>query len=355
MSRASRAGLAAALALAAILAAIWLSGWRPDTPATRVWDEAGLLSPAQRDFIDRYHRVLLTDFDTELAVLTVAGDADVAALAVREFAARRVGAGSETGRGLLLLIAPASDRVRLEVSEALEGVFTDAFVAYVQERQMVPFFQGGRVAEGILATTELIYERALAAQQGEAFDPRRLTAETSGAGAQTAARIGQGYDMEPLRQGTAELAASDSPLGTVEAYLAAMKRRDARPELPIYSADTREMLAGWTVTRAQMDNVARTYQPCPPPEARVLAAGRAVLRYPPEERRCAPWFLVEEDGAWRLDLTMMQRALRFNHRNEWHFEPGASHEYAEAFSDWRFDRNGFPHPAATTLAQPREP
>lgn len=347
-------GLAAVLAVFAVAGWLWLwSGAGP--PTARVWDEAGLMSVQQHAFIARYHGVLLEDFDTDLAVLTVAGQTDIAQRAVREFAARGVGAESRAGRGLLLVIAPDNDQVRLEVSEALEGVFTDAFVAYVQQRQMRPFFEDRRVADGILATTELIYDRALAAQRGDAFDPRPLAAEASGAGAQTAARIGQGYDMDPLRQRTEQVEAGEAPLATVQAYLAAMKARDARPELPIYSAESQKMLAGWTVTRAQMDNLARTYQDCPPPETRLLAgSARAVVRYPVGERRCAPWFLVQEDGAWRLDLTMLQRAVRFNHRNEWHLAAGVSHEYGEAFTDWRFDGNGFPHPAPATLAQPRE-
>jgi uncharacterized protein len=352
------AALGAGLALVSVGGWLRLGALLHGTPSEvgRVWDEAGLLGAEQRAFIDRYHRVLLDDFDTDLGVLTLPGEADVARLAVREFAARGVGARSRTGRGLLLLIAPDTDRVRLEVSEALEGVFTDAFVAYVQQRQMVPFFGEGRVADGILATTELIYGRALAAQRGEEFDPRPFAAQASGAGAQTAARIGQGYDRALLRQGAAAVEASGSPDGTVQAYLSAMKGRDARPDLPIYSAATREMLAGWTVTPAQMDNLTRTYQSCPPPETRLLAHGRrAVVRYPVPERRCAPWLLVEEDGLWRLDLAGMQRAVRFNHRNEWHFEPGVDHPYADGFSDWRLDRHGFPHARPETIARPREP
>ncbi len=57
---------------------------------------------------------------------------------------------------------------------------------------------------------------------------------------------------------------------------------------------------------------------------------------------CAPWFFARLGGAWTLDLTMMQGALRFNHSNYWHFDPGAQHPYRFAFDDWAFDRHGFP-------------
>jgi uncharacterized protein len=312
--------------------------------AEMVRDEAGLLNEAQKAFIGRYHQVLLTDFDIDLRVLTEAGEQDIAQSAVKAFERSGVGALSETGRGLLLLIMPDSDKVRLEVSEALEPVFTDTFAAYVQQRQMVPFFQSDRVAEGILATTELLYSRALEAQAGESFDPRKLDAASSGAGAQTAARIGEGYDADPFRQQTGQVSADGAPLATVQAYLDAMANRDARTDLPIYSEATRRMLADWTVTPAQMDNITRVYKACSAPELRRTPGSvHAVLRYPVGERRCAPWFLVLEGDEWRLDLTMMQKAIGFNHRNEWHFVAGITHDYSDTFADLVFDDHGFPH------------
>ncbi len=68
----------------------------------------------------------------------------------------------------------------------------------------------------------------------------------------------------------------------------------------------------------------------------------AVIRYPPGERACASWFFRRAGGAWALDLTMMQRALRFNHSNYWRFDMSARHPYRFAFDDWAFDRHGFP-------------
>ena len=67
-----------------------------------------------------------------------------------------------------------------------------------------------------------------------------------------------------------------------------------------------------------------------------------MIRYPIPQRACAPFFFERIAGAWALDLTMMQRAVRFGRSNAWRFDPGAEHSYAFAFEDWRFDRNGFP-------------
>lgn len=316
---------------------------RSGPPLVRVWDDAALLTSAQRKFIAQYHQVLLRDFDIDLAVLTVPGDVDVARFAAQEFAARKIGSNSQTGRGLLLLVAKDSNKVRIEVAAAVEPVFTDTFVAYVQQRQMVPFFQSGRVADGILATTELIYNRAVAASRHEEFDSRQLEASSAGGGAQTAAGIGRGYNQEALQRQTGQVGAGGTPLQTVEAYLSAMRNRDGRSDLPVYSQASQQMMARWTVTAGQMDTIARTYQSCGAAEIRMVKSDRAVVRYPVASRICAPWFLVEEDERWKLDLTMMQTAIRFNHRNEWHFEVGVHHAYQAAFTDWVLDQYGFPH------------
>jgi hypothetical protein len=316
----------------------------PHAQHVPVADEAGLLAPAEEQYIHKFHSALVQDFAVDLTVVTLPGQVDVAREAVKKFEQYEVGKYHATDRGLLLLIAPQSNAVRLEVSQSLEGIYTDAFVNYLQTKQMAPFFKSGRVTDGIAATIELIYARAAAAQKGEAFDARQFEAQSAGGGAQMAANIGTGYNMDTLQQRRETVAAARDPQGTVKAYLSAMALRDGRPDLPVYSQGSRAMMAKWTVTAAQMDNIVKTYKECPAPELKIVAENKlAVLRYPPvrEHRACSPWFLIYEDGAWRLDLTMMQRALLFNTRNQWHFNRSGPQEYAPAFTDWEFDENGY--------------
>lgn len=136
------------------------------------------------------------------------------------------------------------------------------------------------------------------------------------------------------------------PADIVAAYVDAMRRHDASPDLDIYSRATKDMLKTWNVNTGQMDNLVRDHQTCSAPESIVnTASSHAVVRYGVEERLCNPYFLVMENGGWKLDLTMMQNGIRFNHRNQWHFVMGADHPYWFAFQDWRLDKHGFPHSA----------
>ncbi len=305
-------------------------------------DQAGLMAAAQRARLSDYHAHLLGDYDIDYRVVTSEKTGDINAYAAERFAALGVGESSRTARGLLLVIDPARNLVRLEVGYALEGVFPDAFIAYIEHRQMVPFFRVARVADGILAATELIVDRARNAEANAGFENEVWIGGSGGGGATAAARLGAGADRA-LRQDGANVAAGRSPEDTLLTYLRLLQDRNASADLAIYTPETRDMLQGWVMTPAQMDNVIKTYRRCHPEPARYDRAGDlAVIRYPVGERQCAPWFFRRIDGAWALDLTMMQRAIRFGRSNAWRFDTTVEQPYAYAFRDWRFDRNGFP-------------
>ncbi|MEZ5838938.1 MAG: TPM domain-containing protein [Hyphomicrobiales bacterium] len=323
------------------------------TDPVRVDDRADILDPLREQAIADYHAAVLADRDIDLRVVTIAGLDDIDRAANELYREMRVGSASRDGLGALLLVDPQNATVRLEIGRGLEPVFTDAFVIGVETRQMVPFFEDDRIADGILATTELLVARAECPTcEGAVARAPEDAGDSAGGGARTTFDLGlrrsfavvevEAVDTRPPASPSSGPAAAPSlaPEAVVDAYIAAMAAGNTSPDLDIYSRASRAMLANWTVTPAQMDNVVSAHAACP--LDRVLAEGdRAVLRYAASARTCSPYFLVREDGAWRLDFTVMQGTIRFNHRNEWHFT-GAGHGYGFAFRDWRFDRNGFP-------------
>jgi uncharacterized protein len=207
---------------------------------------------------------------------------------------------------------------------------------------MVPFFQAHRIADGILATTELIVAQAQTATARSGFDVAPGVAGSGGAGATARARIGQPVAPVP-HQDRPGVPAGRSPAETLQAYFDSMHSRDGRSQLDLYTSATQQMLKDWVMTPAQMDNVVRTYRSCTPESAR-LSPDRlhAVIRYAPSQRQCSPWFFALEQGTWKLDFTLMQNAIRFGRDNSWRFANGVPGDYEFAFNDWTFDRNGFP-------------
>lgn len=142
---------------------------------------------------------------------------------------------------------------------------------------------------------------------------------------------------------TEEGRAGKSPAETLTIYFAALKQRNKNPGLAIYTPATQQMLRDWVMTAPQMDNLVHTYSLCNAEPSRIDKSRRyAVIRYPTHQKQCSPWFFEFIDGTWALDLTMMQRAIRFGRDNAWHFERGAPQPYDYAFADWEFDSHGFP-------------
>lgn len=305
-------------------------------------DDADLFDAAQIERIEAYHAGLRDAHDVDYRVVTSSDILDIDKHANSTL--RAIAPVSRHGRAALLVVDPSGDRVRLEVGGRLEHVLTDAFVSYVEREQMVPFFRSGRVADGIVATTELLVaqfqQHGVAAASGPQDSADGFAA---GAGAGQKAFIGAGAvpneDLPGLRS-TPGL--DQDPRLVVDGYLSEMARRNSNPDLQLYSQASREFLAQWTVTPAQMDNVVRIARGCEWEEARFDAAGaHAVIRAGRTARQCAPWFLVRERDAWRLDLATMSEVTRFGRANAWRFATTPM-PYGFAFTDWEFDRNGYP-------------
>lgn len=124
-------------------------------------DRAGLLTSLERQRVASFAHSLLQNHDIELKVVVLkkaASDLDQKALQLFD----NFGLGRQTrgAHGLLLVIDPLGQQLRLEVGYDLEGLYPDGFVGYVENRQMTPFFQAGRVGAGIEATVELLIGRA---------------------------------------------------------------------------------------------------------------------------------------------------------------------------------------------------
>ena len=64
-----------------------------------------------------------------------------------------------------------------------------------------------------------------------------------------------------------------------------MSARNGNPGLTLYTPPSRKMLAGWTMTPAQMDLLVGTYRNCQAEATKIADTGRlAVIRYRPQDR-----------------------------------------------------------------------
>jgi hypothetical protein len=316
----------------------------PQTNESSIDDRPGLLVSSERQRVDSFARSLLQDQDIELKVVIlekVASDLDQKALQL--FEEYRVGRKTRGARGLLLVIDPLGQQLRFEVGYDLEGLYPDGFVGYVENQQMAPFFQAGRVGAGIEATVELLIGRASGVETDEMVDGgTSLTHLSGGGGARIDVQLGSGFAKKERVEDSAAFAAADSPEETLRCYLKVLQGHIKDPDLGLYTPQTREFFRNWLVTDAQQDNELRELQRVIE-QGRVLVVGElAVMRFPIGQRRNSPYLLRHGDGGWMLDFAAMSRLLGFNHRNQWFFR-STDHEFMFAFDDLRFDGNGFPH------------
>ena len=125
--------------------------------AAWVFDEAGLMDDGAEQRLNQFLAVFQDDTDIEFLAVTVPNldGQDINAWTNALFENWQVGRTTQGHRGLLLVIAVAEQQVRLEVGLDLEGLLTDAFTGYIEREQMKPFFEQGRVADGLEATLEI--------------------------------------------------------------------------------------------------------------------------------------------------------------------------------------------------------
>ncbi len=326
--------------LVVMLVAVTMISCSDDEPVF-LQDQAGMLSAQQKEQITDYHQRLLAELGIHFKlIITAVSPHDINRTAAELFEDLGVQTGS--ARGLLYLVDPNGEKVRIEVGYDLESLFTDAFTGYIEEKQMVPFFETGRVATGVLAATELFVSRLLGTDESVPVleVSGRQNYYSGGGGAVTAVEIGIKRASDK-KDTDVDVRAQASPEEALAAYVSVLKAHIKNPQLGLYTPETRIFLADWVVTDAQQDNELRDIEKGVP-EKIIIEGERAVIRYSVKERTRAPFFLQKGAAGWMFDFKTMAEVIRMNHKNKWHFCQ-RDHHYMFGFNDWYFDKNGFPH------------
>ena len=296
-----------------------------------------------------YNQHLLDDFDIDFRTITTSDDSDIDLFANSEFKRLQKESRSHSGKAILMVINTLQDKVRLEVSMALEPVYTDAFVSYIERKGFVPYFRNDTIADAIYMAAELISDRAYDAQSGKEF-MTPMQSKSIGAGAKTEAHIGK-KNLHEKKGDNVFTSSSDTPKDVLKKYLTALKAHNTNPKLDIYTDATKAFFAKHTVTEANQNNEIRFLTPCmDSKEVKYAVDGvhAVVMNDPVNQRKCTPHFFKKEQGKWKLDIATMAQVLRFNAPMQWHFDKkerlkGEAKYYAFAFDGYSLDTYGYPH------------
>jgi len=118
----------------------------------RVNDQAGILSPATEQRLERALRELEQSDSTQIAVLTLPslqGDS-LEDFSIRVAEQWKIGHKGKDN-GVIFLVSEKDRKVRIEVGYGLEGVLTDAKSSRIIRNEVVPYFRQGDYDRGIHA------------------------------------------------------------------------------------------------------------------------------------------------------------------------------------------------------------
>ena len=159
------------LAVLALCAPVLLAATTFPSPRGRVSDFAEVIDPGHAARIAEVSEELERRTGIQLAVVTVpsyAPEAGIEDYAAGLFKAWGIGKAKED-HGLLLIMAAAERRVRIEVGYGLEPIVTDGRAGEIIDRDILPSFRRGEFGEGLLRGADALAD--LAAGQGGTPEP----------------------------------------------------------------------------------------------------------------------------------------------------------------------------------------
>ncbi len=140
------------LAAVVLLGLVCGLAWALDFPALtgRVVDDANVISPVTRTSIDEKSKELEEKSGIQLVVATVKSlqGGDIETFANQLFRTWKLGEAKKNN-GVLLVVAPAEHKARIEVGYGLEGTLTDALAQVIIAGSMVPRFKANDYSDGI--------------------------------------------------------------------------------------------------------------------------------------------------------------------------------------------------------------
>lgn len=143
----------------------------------RVVDQAQLLDPTQEASLSAQLEAHEAQTSNQIVVVTIA---NLEGYAIADYANQlgrtwQIGT-AENNNGVILLIAPASRKVRIEVGYGLEGALTDSLSSIIIQREILPAFRDNDYPTGISQGISAIIQ----AVEGEYDIPTNTTTGKNG-------------------------------------------------------------------------------------------------------------------------------------------------------------------------------
>lgn len=246
---------------------------------------------------------------------------------------------AKNGRGILILLALKQKKVRMEVSYALEEVFTDQYCSLLEHQYIEPSLDSGRAGAALQGTIENIVNftwenidnGSLSKDPAQSSPSKENT--SGGAGAKKKINIGMNSRKRVIldAEDRAFFCAQPTPDAAMRVYLELLKRKITDATLEIYTEGTRIAMEGLPPRNtSQFEVTAREFEAGLPYHI-FVEGDKAVVKFEKSAKKSRPYILRKSSEGWQVDLANTQRIFYFDHDNHWHLT-SKDHEFMFAFN-----------------------
>lgn len=296
-----------------------------DPPATarRCLDHADILSDI-KEGCNAYLGILREDYGIDAMVLTIEElpqGKSVEEMALELFSNHHIGRES-SGRGLLLFFCKKEKRVRIEVSYALEDVFTDLFCGFVQDRQLRHYFLAGDIEFGLMAVMEEVEKRAALKHKG-GYTPQaveELDREYLSGGAGTGRNLSN-INPEQFKHDPEDYPAGKTPGQAFSTLVRSWKHRVRTPNLGVYTQAAGIAFENYTnqPDAAYDENVKNFDKPFQVIQNKTYA----VIHFNKNSGwDNTPFLFAKTPEGWKFDMVNQLKHVRMARNPKWGIEAG---------------------------------
>lgn len=308
-------------------------------PEALLFDQAEILGEIEES-VERTLYHLRNDYGVEVVLATVnstGGSETLREMTARLFTDWDVGRNYQ-GQGLLLLLDDDEKEARIEVGLALEGIFTDLFTGYIENKQLKPYYLSGQLEIGLIAILEEIEARAnlmaLGNASSESINGRDLKFLSAGGGADVDLKE---YVIDTVISKSGNYPAGETPEQAWQILLQSWRDKNRDPDVGIYTPATRLIYRSYTNQPAQrFEDDVRTWGD--KPYEIINDDNYAVIFFGNIKGwENAPFLFCRTREGWQFDMVHQRKIVRMGRAPRWGSNGVSTHisvYYLDAPSGW---------------------
>lgn len=236
------------------------------------------------------------------------------------------------GRGLLLLLIEDKKIVRLEVGSILEGVYTDAFTGYIEDKQLKSYYLSDQLDVGLIAVIEEIEARANLFANDDAFAEKisdlDLKFLSGGGGADV--RLDE-YQRTENVGAEGMYQAGENPELAWQTLIQSWRDKNRDPNIGIYTPVTRLAYRAYVnQPNKRFEDDVRTWGN--KPYEIISNNDYAVVFFGNKKGwENAPFLFSRTNEGWQFDIVHQRKIVRMGRAPHWGIERG-EHPYINLLS-----------------------